>query len=106
MPSAQRTRPSRGWRLSRCAMGAGEDVCSRSVSARYGRIVGGFRYALHSPEGDELGEFTTIVPNWTVGDEFLTGDGRRFRILKMVPVFDEEGSICNAIWMVEEVNGS
>jgi hypothetical protein len=26
---------------------------------------------------NELGEFETIVPNWSTGDEFLTGDGRR-----------------------------
>jgi hypothetical protein len=50
---------------------------------------------------DELGEFTTIVPNWTVGDTFTTGDGRRFRILRMVPVLDVEDSVYNAMWEVE-----
>ena len=39
--------------------------------------VSGFRYRLYSAEWDELGEFETIVPNWSVGNEFLTGDGRR-----------------------------
>ena len=41
-------------------------------------------------------EFNTIVPNWTVGDTFTTGDGRKFRIWKMMPVVDVEESIYNA----------
>lgn len=63
--------------------------------------MAGFRYRLHSTEGDELGEFTTIVPNWTVGDTFTSGDGRRSRIRRMVP-FEEVGEF-NATWEVEPV---
>jgi hypothetical protein len=40
----------------------------------------GFRYRLYSDDWDELGGFTTAVPNWSQGDEFMTGDGRRFRL--------------------------
>jgi hypothetical protein len=63
--------------------------------------MAGFYFRLRSAEGDELGEFNTIVPNWTVGDTFTTGDGRQFRILKMFPVDDVENSIFNSFWMVE-----
>ncbi len=47
-----------------------------------------FRYRLHSPDGDDLGEATyamMIKP----GEEILVGNGRRFRVLDVVP-FDEE----------------
>jgi hypothetical protein len=64
----------------------------------------GFRYRLHNAEGEDIGEFTTIVPNWTVGDTFTTGAGRQFRILSMVPVVDLEESVFNAMWMVEPVD--
>jgi hypothetical protein len=50
--------------------------------------VSGFRFRLYSTDWDELGEFETIVPNWSTGDEFTTGDGRRFRILGIVGVPD------------------
>ena len=29
----------------------------------------GFRYRLFSSDGDELGEFVTAAPDWSVGDE-------------------------------------
>jgi hypothetical protein len=51
------------------------------------------------PAMDELGEFETIVPNWSLGDEFLTGDGRRFRIVGIVGVLDDAG-VFNAFWKV------
>jgi hypothetical protein len=47
-----------------------------------------FRYRLHSPDGDDLGEATyamMIKP----GEEILFGGGRRFRVVDVVP-FDEE----------------
>jgi hypothetical protein len=54
--------------------------------------VNGFRFRLYSTEMVELGEFETIVPNWSAGDEFLMGDGRRFRIVGIVLVPDEVGT--------------
>jgi hypothetical protein len=47
-----------------------------------------FRYRLHSPDGDDLGEATyamMIKP----GEEIVFGNGRRFRVLDVV-TFDEE----------------
>jgi hypothetical protein len=47
-----------------------------------------FRYRLHSPDGGDLGEATyamMIKP----GEEIIAGNGRRFRVLDVVP-FDEE----------------
>jgi hypothetical protein len=46
-----------------------------------------FRYRLHSPDGDDLGEATyaMIKP----GEEILGGNGRRSLVLDVVP-FDEE----------------
>jgi hypothetical protein len=52
--------------------------------------VAGFTFRLFSPDGDELGHFVTAVPNWRPGDKFLTGDGRRFRILAIVAAPDED----------------
>lgn len=66
--------------------------------------MSGFRYLLHDADGEDVGEFTTIVPNWSKSDTFTTGDGRRFRILKMVPVFDLGTSVYNAMWQVEPVD--
>ena len=62
----------------------------------------GFRFRLYDDEMAELGEFETVIPNWSVSDEFLTGDGRRFRILGIVGVPDDVG-IYNALWKVESV---
>jgi hypothetical protein len=47
-----------------------------------------FRYRLHSPDGDDLGEATYAVMIQP-GEEILYGNGRRFRVLDVV-IFDEE----------------
>ncbi len=60
-----------------------------SGSTNGARRVSGFRFRLYSAEWDELGEFETIVPNWSQGDEFATGDGRRLRIVRIVGVPDD-----------------
>ena len=54
---------------------------SGSLHADDARRVSGFRFRLYSDDWNELGEFETIVPNWSTGDEFTIGDGRRFRIV-------------------------
>jgi hypothetical protein len=64
--------------------------------------VSGFRFRLFADDWDELGEFETVVPNWSKGDEFLIGDGSRFRIIGIVPVPDDLG-VFNAFWKVEAV---
>jgi hypothetical protein len=63
----------------------------------------GFRYAIHDAEGEDVGDFVTAVPNWSVGERFVTGDGRAFRILKIVPFDYESESETNGMWMVEPV---
>jgi hypothetical protein len=47
-----------------------------------------FRYRLHSPDGDDLGEATYAIMI-KPGEEILFGNGRRFRVLDVVP-FEEE----------------
>jgi hypothetical protein len=50
-----------------------------------------FRYRLHSPGGDDLGEATyvmTISPR----EEILLGDGQHFRVLEAVPFGKEDES--------------
>jgi hypothetical protein len=44
-----------------------------------------FRYRLHSPDGDDLGEATYAVLI-RPGEEILVGAGRRFRVLDIVPL--------------------
>jgi hypothetical protein len=75
---------------------------SGSLHADDARRVSGFRFRLYSDDWDELGEFETVVPNWTAGDEFTTGDGRRFRIVGIVRVSGDLG-VYNALWKVEPV---
>jgi hypothetical protein len=47
-----------------------------------------FRYRLHTPDGDDLGEATYAVMI-KPGEEILFGNGRRFRVLDVV-AFEEE----------------
>jgi hypothetical protein len=47
-----------------------------------------FRYRLHSPDGDDLGEATyamMIKP----GEEIHLGSGQRFRVVAVVPSHEE-----------------
>ena len=48
-----------------------------------------FRYRLHSPDGDDLGEATYAVMI-KPGEEIIAGDNQRFRVLDVVPFEDEE----------------
>jgi hypothetical protein len=47
-----------------------------------------FRYRLHSPDGDDLGEATYAIMI-TPGEEIHVNGGERMRVLAVVP-FDEE----------------
>jgi len=51
--------------------------------------VAGFRYLLWATDGTEPGEVSFAFPNWKPGDEFRTGDGRRFRILRIMPFLED-----------------
>jgi hypothetical protein len=48
-----------------------------------------FRYRLHSPHGDDLGE-ATYVMMISPGDEVLLGDGQPFHVLEVVPLGEED----------------
>ena len=52
---------------------------------RIGRDV--FGYRLHSPDGDDLGE-ATYAMMIKAGEEILVGNGRRLRVIDVVP-FEE-----------------
>jgi hypothetical protein len=49
-----------------------------------------FRYRVHLEDGSDAGEATYSVMI-KPGEEILVGNGRRFRVLDLVPV-EEEGS--------------
>jgi hypothetical protein len=53
--------------------------------------IGGdlFRYLLHGADGDDLGE-ATYAKMIKAGEEILVGNGRRLRVLDVVPFDDGE----------------
>jgi hypothetical protein len=87
-----RSREKRAGKTAHEARERGKEVYDRGKT-------GGFRYVLNSPEGDDLGEFVTAVPDWRIGEAFHTADGRRFRILEIMP-FLEEDAVYSAMWKV------
>jgi hypothetical protein len=46
-----------------------------------------FRYRLHSPDGDDLGE-ATYAMQIKAGEEIIAGNNERFTVLDVVPVLD------------------
>jgi hypothetical protein len=59
-----------------------------------------FRYRLHSPDGDDLGEATyaiTIKP----GEEIIAGNAQRFLVLGVVPFEEEDESQFVGLLQVE-----
>ena len=59
-----------------------------------------FRYRLHSPDGDDLGEATYAVMI-KPGEEIHLGSGQRFRVLDVVS-FDEDESPFVGLLQVEK----
>jgi hypothetical protein len=57
---------------------------------------------LYSTECDNVGEFATAIPNWSENEIFTVENGRRFRILKIVPFAD--GATYDSMWMVDEID--
>ena len=46
----------------------------------------GFKYLLHTPDGDHLGLFESMRCDWQAGDEFR-GDGNvPYRIVSLIPL--------------------
>lgn len=69
--------------------------------------LAGFRFELRTPDGDDAGTFVTAVPNWDAGMTFTTGDGRKLRIVRIVPLdlIDEfADSPVYGLWEVEPVS--
>jgi hypothetical protein len=60
-----------------------------------------FRYRLHSPDGDDLGE-ATYAQLIHLGDEIHLGAGQRFRVLDVVPFEEEDDSPFVGLLQVEE----
>ena len=59
-----------------------------------------FRYRLHLEDGSDAGEATyaqLIKP----GEEILVGNGRRFRVLAVVPFEEEDESLFVGLLQVE-----
>jgi hypothetical protein len=50
-----------------------------------------FRYRLHSPDGDDLGE-ATYAQMIDPGEEIIAGMNEHFRVLDVVPLEEEDES--------------
>jgi hypothetical protein len=50
-----------------------------------------FRYRLHSPDGDDLGE-ATYAQMIHVGEEIIADKNQRFRVIDVVPFEEEDES--------------
>jgi hypothetical protein len=56
---------------------------------------------LRDLDGDDAGEFRTAHIPWGLGDVFTTGDGRRLRIVDILPVVVDDDPRVGGCWMVE-----
>jgi hypothetical protein len=61
-----------------------------------------FRYRVHSPDRDDLGE-TTYAMMIKPGEEIHLGAGQRFRVLDVVAFCEEDGSPFVELLEVEAV---
>lgn len=67
------------------------------------------RFELRYANGEDAGTFHTSAPDWWAGDIFRTGDGRKLRILRTIPLpkveeFVETTRPLSGIWEVEPVS--
>ena len=62
-----------------------------------------FKYRLYLPNGEDIGTFTTAVPDWDVGMDFRAGDGNTYRIVNLVPELDVEGSDYHGLFVVTPI---
>jgi hypothetical protein len=58
------------------------------------------RYLLVDEHWTHVGEYEASIPDWSVGQEFFTADGRRFAIVGIVPSVDPDSEFA-ATWTVE-----
>jgi hypothetical protein len=59
-----------------------------------------FRYRLHSPDGDDLGE-ATYAMMINPGEEIIAGKNEHFRVLDVVPFEEEDESPFVGLLQVE-----
>ena len=59
-----------------------------------------FRYSLHPPDGDDLGE-ATYAMMIRPGEEIHLGAGQRFRVVAVVPLDEEDESPFVGLLQVE-----
>jgi len=59
-----------------------------------------FRYRLHSPDGDDLGEATYAMMIHP-GEEIIAGSNEHFRVVDVVPFAEEDESPCVGLLQVE-----
>lgn len=55
-----------------------------------------FTFRLHSPAGDDLGE-ATYLSMVKIGELLLFGGGRRFRVVDVVPIEDEDSRLAGLL---------
>ena len=61
-----------------------------------------FRYRLHSPDGDDLGE-ATYAMMIHLGEEIIAGGNQHFRVVDVVPFSEEDESPFVGLLQVEAV---
>jgi hypothetical protein len=59
-----------------------------------------FRYRLHSPEGDDLGE-ATYAQMIHADEEIVAGSNEHFRVVAVVPIDEEDESAFVGLLQVE-----
>ncbi len=59
-----------------------------------------FRYRLHSPDGDDLGE-ATYAQMIKPGEEIIAGSNEHFRVVAVVPFEEEDESPFVGLLQVE-----
>ena len=59
-----------------------------------------FRYRLHSPDGDDLGE-ATYAMMIKAGEEIIAGTNEHFRVVDVVPFGEEDESPFVGLLQVE-----
>ena len=52
--------------------------------------MSGFNFRLYLDSGEDIGTFSTAVPDWKIGDEFYNRDHNQFRILDIVTDLGDE----------------
>jgi hypothetical protein len=64
-----------------------------------------FRYRLHSPDGDDLGE-STYAMMIKPGDETIADKNQRFRVLDVVPFEEEDESSFVGLLQMQRERGA